>query len=151
MLDKKFFQVLGKKVLKMYKAHIFDRATDVRGNKFKGYSAKYGAKKRAGELTGQWAGSTGTTAPIVSGRFKNNLKYRGAKPDRFKIGWDSWGSIVNYLADRGRFVTTDKDPFPKDVIIEIDRQFKKKVEAHKLFKSRHIKIKLGERLRGLGK
>ena len=40
MLDKKFFQVLGKKVLKMYKAHIFDRATDVRGNKFKGYSAK---------------------------------------------------------------------------------------------------------------
>ena len=34
MLTKKFFDRLGKKALKMYKYHIFDREIDVRGNKF---------------------------------------------------------------------------------------------------------------------
>ena len=47
MLSKKFFDRLGKKAFKMYKYHIWDRGIDVKGNKFRGYSAEYGARKRA--------------------------------------------------------------------------------------------------------
>ena len=144
MLSKKFFKRLGTKALKMYKAQIFDRATDVRGNKFRGYSAKYGEKKREGTLPRQWAGSKGTTAPVVSQGFKNNLKFRGATNNQFKIGWDSEGGIVNHLAKLGRLVTTQKDPFPKDVVIEIERQFIREIKRHKDMKSKHHKIVLGK-------
>ena len=145
MLSKKFFTRLGKvKVLKMFKAHIFDRATDVRGNKFRGYSAKYGEKKRAGLLTEQWAGSTGTKAPMVTKAFYNNLKFRGATANQFKIGWDSRGGLVNYLADMGRIVTEEKNPFPKDVVIEIERQVIREIKRHKDMKSKHHKIVLGK-------
>ena len=145
MLSKKFFTRLGKvKVLKMFKAHIFDRATDVRGNKFRGYSAEYGEKKRAGTLPRQWAGSKGTTAPVLTKGFMNNLKFRGATANQFKIGWDSRGGLVNYLADMNRLVATDKDPFPKDVVIEIERQVTREMKRHKDMKSKHHKIVLGK-------
>jgi hypothetical protein len=144
MLSKKFFKRLGIKVLKMYKEQIFDRATDVRGNKFRRYSTEYGEKKRAGQLSEQWAGSKGTTAPVVTQRFKNNLKFRGATNNQFKIGWDSMGGIVNHLAKLGRFVTTKKDPFPKDVVIEIERQVTREMKRHKDMKSKHHKIVLGK-------
>ena len=144
MLSKKFFERLGVKVLKMYKAQIFDRATDVRGNKFRGYSAKYGEKKRAGKLLGQWAGSTGTTAPIVTKAFYNNLKFRGATANQFKIGWDDRGGIVNHLADMGRIVTEERNPFPKDVIIEIERQTIREILRHEGLKSKHHKVVLGK-------
>lgn len=144
MLSKKFFKRLGTKALKMYKAQIFDRATDVRGNKFRGYSAKYGEKKRAGQLSEQWAGSKSTTAPVVTQGFKNNLKTRGATNNQFKIGWDSRGGRVNHLADMGRIVTEEKNPFPKDVVIEIERQVKREIKRHKDMKSKHHKIVLGK-------
>ena len=144
MLSKKFFKRLGIKALKMYKEQIFDRATDVKGNKFRGYSSEYGEKKRAGTLPRQWAGSKGTTAPVVSQGFKHNLKFRGATNNQFKIGWDSEGGIVNHLAKLGRLVTTKKDPFPKDVVIEIERQVKREMKRHKDLKSKHHKIVLGK-------
>ena len=143
MLSKKFFKRLGTKALKMYKAQIFDRATDVRGNKFRGYSAKYGEKKRAGQLSEQWAGSKSTTAPVVTQGFKNNLKTRGATNNQFKIGWDSRGGRVNHLADMGRIVTEEKNPFPKDVVIEIERQTKREI-LRQIPKSKHHKIVLGK-------
>ena len=167
MLSKKFFKRLGTKALKMYKAQIFDRATDVRGNKFKGYSTNktkwasilarkndrkkipkeglsYGEAKRMGILKGQWAGSTGTKAPVLTQGFKNNFKFRGATANQFKIGWDSRGGIVNHLAKLGRLVTTQKDPFPKDVVIEIERQVIREIKRHKDMKSKHHKIVLGK-------
>ena len=144
MLSKKFFKRLGTKALKMYKAQIFDRATDVRGNKFRGYSAKYGEKKRAGQLSEQWAGSKGTTAPVVTQGFKNNFKTRGATKNQFKIGWDSRGDRVNHVADMGRIVTEEKNPFPKDVVIEIERQVIREMKRHKDLKSKHHKIVLGK-------
>ena len=143
MLSKKFFKRLGTKALKMYKAQIFDRATDVRGNKFRGYSTEYGLKKRAGTLPRQWAGSKGTTAPVLTKGFMNNLKFRGATNNQFKIGWDSRGGIVNHLAKLGRLVTTQKDPFPKDVVKEIERQTKREI-LRQIPKSKHHKIVLGK-------
>lgn len=144
MLSKKFFKRLGIKALKMYKEQIFDRATDVRGNKFRGYSTDYGEKKRAGTLPRQWAGSKGTTAPVLTQGFKNNLRFRGATANQFKIGWSSRGGIVNHLADLDRIVTEDRNPFPKDVVIEIERQVKREMQRHKDMKSKHHKIVLGK-------
>ena len=71
MLTKRFFDRLGKKVLKMYKYHIFDRGIDVRENKFRKYSEPYGSLKRANKLKGQWAGSVNLKAPVVTEAFKN--------------------------------------------------------------------------------
>ena len=167
MLSKKFFKRLGVKALKMYKAQIFDRATDVRGNKFKGYSQNptkwasimakksarkkipkegisYGQAKRMGILQRQWAGSKNTTAPILTKGFFNNLKFRGATANQFKIGWSSKGAMVEHLADMGRLVTTDKNPFPKDVEIEIERQVDREIKRHKDLKSKRHKIVLGK-------
>ena len=104
----------------------------------------YGEAKRMGILKGQWAGSTGTTAPIVTKAFYNNLKFRGATANQFKIGWADRGGIVNHLADMGRIVTEEKNPFPKDVVIEIERQVIREIKRHKDMKSKHHKIVLGK-------
>ena len=143
MLSKKFFDRLGKKALKMYKYHIFERGIDVKENRFRGYSEPYGSLKSANKLNGQWAGSKGTTAPVLTKGFMNNLKFRGATNNQFKIGWDSRGGIVNHLAKLGRLVTTQKDPFPKDVVIEIERQTKREI-LRQIPKSKHHKIVLGK-------
>ena len=149
MLSKSFFDRLGKKVIKMYKAHIFDRATDIRGNRFKGYSPKYGAKKRAGQLTGQFSGSASTTAPMVTKAFYNDLKLRNVSTKGFRLKWSSRGERVNHLAKMGRVVTTDDQPFPTDVVLEIDRQFR--FELGRLGKSRRHRITLGKKISSLGK
>tara|TARA_R100000655_G_scaffold47261_1_gene84340 strand:- start:1688 stop:2119 length:432 start_codon:yes stop_codon:yes gene_type:complete len=143
MLTKKFFDRLGKKALKMYKYHIFDREIDVRGNKFRGYSAKYGALKKANKLKGQWAGSVNKKAPVVTQAFKNDLKLKGVKTNGFRLEWDGQGQKVNWLADRKRFVTTDRDPLPKDVGIEIDKQVIREIKRT-LPKSKLHKIVLGK-------
>ena len=125
------------------KEHIWVRETDVNGNKFRGYSVEYGENKRAGKLLGQTPPSKRSKAPFVSGRFRNNLKYRGATDSQFKIGWDARGFIVNHLATLKRFVTTQKRPFPRDVRIEIDRQVDREI-GRKLPPSKKTKIVFGK-------
>ena len=88
---------------------------------------------------GQTPPSKRSKAPFVSGRFRNNLKYRGATDSQFKIGWDARGFIVNHLATLKRFVTTQKRPFPRDVRIEIDRQVDREI-GRKLPPSKKTKI-----------
>ena len=151
MLSKSFFERLGKKVIKMYKAHIFDRATDVRGNRFRGYSAEYGAKKRAGQLTGQFADTANTTAPMVTKAFYNDLMLRSATTKGWKLRWTSRGGLVNHLARMGREVTTDDKPYPTDVVLEIERQVIREIESHETIKPKRLRITLGKKLSSLGK
>ena len=143
MLSKKFFDRLGKKALKMYKYHIFERGIDVKENRFRGYSEPYGSLKRANKLKSQSAESANSKAPILTGAFRNDLIFKGATTNGFKFSWNSRGQIVNYLADMKRFVTTDKTPLPKDVGIEIDRQVIREIKRT-LPKSKLHKIVLGK-------
>jgi len=143
MLSKKFFDRLGKKALKMYKYHIFERGIDVKENRFRGYSEPYGSLKRANKLNGQWAGSANKKAPIVTKAFYNDLMLKGATTNGFKFEWNARGQIVNHLADMGRLVTTEKNPLPKDVGIEIDRQVIREIKRT-LPKSKLHKIVLGK-------
>ena len=143
MFSKKFFDRLGKKIIKMYKAHIFDRAKDVKGNGFRGYSQKYGEMKREGSLSRQWTGSTGTTAPMVTKDFYNDLKLRKSSATGFVLGWDSYGGRVNYLGDMNRLITTDDQPLDKDSINEINRQVLREI-VRVMPKHKHHKIVLGK-------
>jgi len=143
MFSKKFFDRLGKKIIKMYKAHIFDRAKDVKGNGFRGYSQKYGEMKRAGALSGQFSDTTGTTAPMVRKDFYNDLKLRKSSATGFVLGWDSYGNRVNYLGDMNRLITTDDQPLDKDSINEINRQVLREI-VRVMPKHKHHKIVLGK-------
>ena len=143
MLTKKFFDRLGKKALKMYKYNIYERGIDVKGNRFRGYSEPYGSLKKANKLKGQWAGSVNKKAPVVTKAFQNDLKLKGVKTNGFRLEWDSQGQKVNWLADRNRLVTTDRDPLPKDVGMEIDRQVIREIKRT-LPKSKLHKIVLGK-------
>ena len=141
MLSKKFFQRVGVKALKMYKSHIFERAKDVRGNKFRGYSTKYGEMKKANRLKRQWAGSSSSRAPWVTKDFYNDLKLARVTNNGFYLQWTSQGAKVNYLADMKREVTSKDTPLPKDVANEIDRQVMKELKME-LPKSKLHKIYL---------
>ena len=143
MLTKKFFDRLGKKAFKMYKAHIWVNQTDVKGNKFRGYREPYGSLKRANKLKRQSAASAGSKAPILTGDFKNDLIFKGASTNGFKFSWNSRGARVNHLADMNRDVTTKDTPFPSGVGIEIDRQVIREIKRT-LPKSKLHKIVLGK-------
>ena len=143
MLSKKFFDRLGRKAFKMYKYHIWDRGIDVKGNKFRGYSAEYGARKRANKISEQWAATVNSKAPWVTKAFYNDLMFKGATTNGFKFEWNDRGQIVNHLADMGRLVTTERNPLPKDVGIEIDRQVIREIKRT-LPKSKLHKIVLGK-------
>ena len=143
MLTKKFFDRLGKKAFKMYKAHIWGNQKDVKENKFRRYSEPYGSLKRGNKLKSQSAESASSRAPILTGAFRNDLIFKGATTNGFKFSWNSRGQIVNHLADMGRLVTTERNPLPKDVGIEIDRQVIREIKRT-LPKSKLHKIVLGK-------
>ena len=142
MYSAKFFRKLGFSLVKKYKKHIWDDAKDVKGARFKQYSKSYGDLKRSGKLSGQWAGSTGTTAPIVRGDFKNDFKLLKASSSGFKLGWSSHGSKVKWLAKKGRVVTDDKQPLPKKLLRIIDKEVKRETERQ-LPKDQVIRINIG--------
>ena len=66
MLDHQYFKKVGTKVRDKYRTHIFTKAKDVYGSKFKGYKEPYKTLKQSGKLKRQSGSSAGTTAPIVT-------------------------------------------------------------------------------------
>ena len=142
-LTKKFFDRLGKKAFKMYKAWIWSKQMDVKGNKFIRYKEPYGSLKRANKLKRQSAASSASRAPILTGDFKNDLIFKGASTNGFTFSWNSRGARVNHLADMKRVVTSKDTPLPRDVTMEIDRQVLREIKR-KQGKSKTHKIVLGK-------
>ena len=64
MIDKKFFKI-GANVVARFREHTFNKALDINGRKFKGYSAKYGADKRGNKLKRQATEFANSTEPVL--------------------------------------------------------------------------------------
>ena len=150
MLDKNFFQSLANKMRRDYENHIFKKALDVTGKKFKSYSRNktkwasilarknqrpnipkeglsYGEAKKMGILQRQDPAFKSSTAPVLSGDLKNDAKSVGTKT-MAKIRFAVHGEKINHLASMGRVLTSQRNPLPKSTIKIIDREVIKEIE-----------------------
>ena len=153
IVDKRFFNALGKRVVKKYKDHIWNDQEDVYDHKFKDYSTypskwvminlrkgerkgspkegySYRQAKKGGKLKRQSSSSKSSKAPFLSGDFKNDFTLFGANDGGFQMGWRSHGGKVNWLKDMGRVVTARNQPMPKRIQKFILKRFHEKVEDH---------------------
>tara|TARA_R100001530_G_C4179634_1_gene119045 strand:+ start:39 stop:482 length:444 start_codon:yes stop_codon:yes gene_type:complete len=133
MLDRLFFQKLGIKVRDDVRDHLFEKARDVKDNKFKTYSTEYGKQKRKGSGKRQDSNYASSLAPVFSGDLMLDLTVVNPTNNSVKVGWVKSGVKINSLNKKGRFITTSDQPFPKGTIRMIMREakiaVKKKVKA----------------------
>ena len=115
MLDLKFFLKVGPKVRDRYREHIFGKALDVNGKKFKGYSSEYGEDKRANKFKRQASKYANSTAPVLTGDLLRDYSLVRTTSGGFQIGWTTFGRLVDSLNKRGRVLTSDKRPLPDKV------------------------------------
>ena len=167
MLDRKFFTKVGANARDRYREHIFGKAKDVYGKKFKGYST-YGSKwvtinvkdehKKNAPKSGysykdakeknlfprQASKYAKSTAPVLTEGFLEDFGLIKVSNTGFQLGWRIFGARVKHLADKGRYVTTTKQPLPKDTIKAMERDIKVYVDKHKLPKSKTTRFKIGK-------
>ena len=117
MLDKQFFLKVAPNVRDRYKEHIFGKGKDVFGRKFKGYSKEYGEAKRGNKFKGQASKYANTTSPILTEATANDFgNVFDIKTQGFTMGWSTYGSRVVSLNKRGRVLSSNSQPMPKEVI-----------------------------------
>lgn len=130
IVDRRFFNALGKRVVRKYKDHIWTDQEDVYNRKFKAYSKSYRDLKRSGKIKRQSSSSRSSRAPFLSGDFKNDFTLFGANDGGFQMGWRGHGGKVKWLKDMGRVVTARNQPMPKRIQEFILKRFHEKVEDH---------------------
>ena len=134
MIDKKFFKI-GANVVAKFRKHTFEKALDINGKKFKGYSAKYGADKRANKFKRQATEFANSTAPVLSSDLLRDWKLRKVTNSGFSFGTVAFGDRVNHLAKKGRVISKDGKALPKDIakylMKEADRYVQKKLDKTK--------------------
>lgn len=127
MIDKKFFKI-GSNVVSKFREHTFEKALDIDGKKFKGYSSKYGAAKRANKLKRQASEFANSTAPVLSSDLLRDWKLRKVTESGFSFGTVAFGERVKHLAKNGRVISRDSKPLPKDVERFLMREAEKYVD-----------------------
>ena len=131
MLDGKFFRELAKDVVPMFRKHTFMDALDVKGKKFKRYSAKYGEAKRTGRLKRQATEFANSTAPVLSSDLLRDYKLIKTMQSGFQFGFTAQGGKVLNLAKMGRVISSEADPISnklsKFIMKEANRYVKKRL------------------------
>ena len=139
MLDKQFFITHGPIIRDRYRKHIFDKAKDVYGKPFKGYST-YGSKwvtmnvkksfrqsapkegysysqaKKGKMLKRQDEAFANKNSPVASGDLYRDFGIMRTTSDGFQMGWAIWGAKIKWLKDMGRRLSTSDQPIPKELI-----------------------------------
>ena len=130
MIDKKFFKI-GANVVAKFRKHTFEKALDINGKKFKGYSDKYGAAKRGNKLKRQASEFANSTAPVLSSDLLRDWKLRKVTNNGFSFGTVKHGDRVEHLAKMGRVISKNGKELPKDIanylMKEADRYVEKKL------------------------
>ena len=150
MLDKEFFNELGKDVRDMYRKLIFDpagggaKAKDVYGKDYKDYSSGYREAKRSGTLVGedgtpQHKKFKNSTAPVLTGQLMNSFDTMKASNKGFGFGTITQRGKVKKLANMGRVVFANEKPVPDEVAEFIMKEMTKDVKG--AFKKIRKKIK----------
>ena len=134
MIDKKFFKI-GSNVVAKFREHTFEKALDINGNKFKGYSTKYGADKRGNKLKRQASEFANSTAPVLSSDLLRDWKLRKVTNNGFSFGTVAFGDRVKHLAKMGRVISKDGKELPKPVhqflMREADKYVQRKLDKNK--------------------
>ena len=136
-LDKNFFNELMVEVVMRFKKHIFDdkgggaNANDVHGRPYKGYSEEYGKAKKSGKLKGidgtpQDTKFSNSTAPVLTGQFKNSFDESAATSKGFGFGTISGRGRLKSLTNMKREVSTNAKPLPDEVADYIMDEVNKK-------------------------
>jgi len=128
MVDKKFFKI-GTNVVAKFRRHTFEKALDINGNKFKGYSTKYGADKRGNKLKRQASEFAGSTAPVLSSDLLRDWKLRKVTNNGFSFGTVAFGDRVKHLAKMGRVISKDSKALPDKVEQFLMREAEKYVQG----------------------
>lgn len=130
MIDKKFFKI-GANVVAKFREHTFEKALDINGKKFKGYSAKYGADKRGNKLKRQATEFANSTAPVLSSDLLRDWKLQKVTNSGFSFGTVAFGDRVKHLAKRGRVISKESKALPdkveKFLMREADKYVKRKL------------------------
>jgi hypothetical protein len=130
MIDKKFFKI-GANVVAKFREHTFEKALDINGNKFKGYSPEYGAAKRGNKLKRQATEFANSTAPVLSSDLLRDWKLRKVTNNGFSFGTVAFGDRVKHLAKMGRVISKDSKALPdkveKFLMREAEKYVKKKL------------------------
>ena len=127
MIDRKFFKI-GANVVAKFREHTFEKALDINGKKFKGYSAKYGIAKRANKLKRQASEFANSTAPVLSSDLLRDWKLRKVTNSGFSFGTVAFGDRVNHLAKMGRVISKDGKALPKEIEKYLMNEAEKYVE-----------------------
>tara|TARA_Y100001973_G_C5192028_1_gene331601 strand:+ start:1048 stop:1488 length:441 start_codon:yes stop_codon:yes gene_type:complete len=146
MLDKKFFLKEGANTRDDYRDHIFRKALDVHGNKFKQYkSKKYQNKKAAGGFKTQNRGYP-LFAPVLTGDLLNDYSLIETSNNGFIIGWNIQGAKVGWLKDNKRELTTSKQPLPEKILKKLFAKAKLyiKKEKRKIIPRKTTRHKIGK-------
>ena len=133
---------LSFKIRKRFDKEIFLDAKDVHGKKFKGYSDKYGERKRSNKFKNQSSAFSNSTAPVLTGDFRGDVKPHFTKNEG-GIRMAAHGSRVNHLAKMDREVTSNKQVFSKGIIKMIMSDVKGQVKK-KMPPTKYKKIILGK-------
>ena len=160
MLDKSFFNELGKDVRDMYRKLIFDpagggkNAKDVFGSNYKSYSKEYGDAKRAGILKGidgtpQDQKHKNSRSPVLTGQLMNSFDTVGSHSEGFGFGTTTQKGKAKKLADMGRVVFSNAKPVPDEVAKFIMQEMTKDVKGafkkiRKKIKRKKININIGK-------
>ena len=149
MLDREFFTDVATTIRDRYREHIFEKGLDVFGKRFPSYdktigSRKYGERKRNNKLLRQSSKYANSTAPVVTEDFLKDFSLIRVTNTGFQLGWGIYGARVKHLADRGRFVTHQKQPLPEPIINYMMKEVCPFIEKKKLPKSKTKRYKIGK-------
>ena len=128
MIDKKFFTI-GSNVVAKFREHTFEKALDINGNKFIGYSTKYGADKRGNKLKSQASEFANSTAPVLSSDLLRDWKLLKVTNNGFSFGTKKFGDRVKHLAKMGRVISRDSKALPDKVEKFLMREAEKYVQG----------------------
>ena len=140
MLDRKFFNELGKETSLMFRKLIFDpkgkgkKAKDVYGDSYAPYSDEYREAKKKGNLYGidktpQDSKFKDSKAPVLTGQLMHSFGAMASHSTGFGFGTITKKGVVKHLANMGRPVSENKKPVPDEVAKFIMKEFDKDVKG----------------------
>ena len=151
MLDSKFWYRVGPNVRNRYRTHIFDKAKDVYGKSFKGYSNRgskwvtinvkksfkkdapkegysYSQAKKGRMFPRQDDAYANKNSPVLTGDLYKDFTLVKVSPNGFQIGWTTHGAKIKWLKKMGRVLTASNQALPKDVIKYLNTEAKKEIK-----------------------
>tara|TARA_R100000664_G_scaffold34247_1_gene55713 strand:+ start:1393 stop:1821 length:429 start_codon:yes stop_codon:yes gene_type:complete len=122
MLDLKFFLRVGPNTRDRYRKHIFEDAKDVFGKSFKGYTKKYGERKKANKFKRQATQYASSNAPVLTSDLLRDFSLIKTMTNGFQLGFAAFGARVQHLKKMGRVLSAPNQALPDGVIQYLSKE-----------------------------